>query len=38
MKLRYKIYQLRCKLADKPDIDYIEWLARTLFIRGGVKI
>jgi len=38
MKLKYKIYQLRCKLANKPDIDYIEFVARTIFIRGGVRV
>lgn len=37
MKLKYMIYQIRCKLANKPDIDYTEFVARTLFTREGVR-
>ena len=38
MKLKYKIYQLKCRLAKKQDIDYIEFVGRTLFFREGVRV
>lgn len=37
MKVKYWIYQIRCRLANKQDIDYIEFVARTLFTREGAK-
>ena len=38
MKVKYWIYQIRCKVAGKQDLDYIEWLGRTLFFREGVRV
>ena len=38
MKLKYMIYQLRCKLKKLPDMDYIEFVGRTLFFREGVQV
>lgn len=37
MKLKYRIYQLKCRLAKKQDIDFTEFVARTLFTREGVR-
>lgn len=38
MKVKYWIYQLKCRLAKRQDIDYIEFVARTLFTREGVRV
>lgn len=37
MKLKYWIYQIKCKMKNVPDIDYIEFVGRMLFFREGVK-
>jgi len=38
MKMKYHIYQLKCRFAKKPSIDYIEFIGRTLFFREGVRV
>lgn len=37
MKLKYWIYQMKCKMKGSQDVDYIEFVARTLFTREGVR-
>ena len=36
MKLRYMLYQLKCKITHKSTIDFVDFVGITLFIRGGV--
>lgn len=38
MKVKYWIYQLKCRIKNVQDIDYIEFVARTLFTREGVRV
>ena len=34
MRIRYFIYQIKCRIAHKLDVDYVEWLSDTLFAKG----
>ena len=37
MRVKYFIYQLQCRLKKTQDIDYVEYVFRTLFTREGVR-
>lgn len=37
MKLKYMIYQLKCRIKRVPDVDFTEYVFRTLFTREGVR-
>ena len=33
MKLRYIIYNIKCRMQKTQPIDYIDWLAKKIFLR-----